>query len=175
LLAIRPAGSYTAQISGPDPSSGTVLAEIYDATPAAAFTAATPRLTNISARTQVGTGGDVLIAGFVIGGTSSKQVMIRAIGPTLGVFGVTGVLADPRLELYQGGTAAPISANDDWGKASNAAQIAAAGGSVGAFALALESKDAVLLVTLPPGSYTAQVSGPGTTRGTALVEVYELP
>jgi outer membrane protein assembly factor BamB/subtilisin family serine protease len=174
LIATRGAGSYTAQISGPA-AAGAVLAEIYDATPANAFTATTPRLTNISARAQVDSAGEILIAGFVVVGTSAKQVMIRAVGPTLGVFGVTGVLADPRLALFRGSEPVPISSNDDWGRAANATSIAAAAASVGAFALPLESRDAVLLVTLPPGSYTAQVTGPGVTRGIALVEVYELP
>jgi outer membrane protein assembly factor BamB len=175
LLATRPAGSYTVLLSGADAAPGTVLAEIYDATPASAFSAATPRLVNISARTRVGTGNDILIAGFVIGGTSARQIMVRAIGPTLGSFGVGGVLADPRLALYQGTSPTAISTNDNWGQASNATQIAAAAASVGAFALPLESRDAVLLLTLPPGSYTAQVSGAGTTTGVALVEIYELP
>jgi hypothetical protein len=111
----------------------------------------------------------------VIGGAGPKTVLVRAIGPTLGGFGVTGVLPDPKLELFQSGTAAAISSNDNWGAATNAGQVAAAAASVGAFPLALESKDAVLLVTLPPGTYTAQVSGVNNTSGAAIVEVYEVP
>lgn len=68
-----------------------------------------------------------------------------------------------------------MSSNDNWGAAPNAAQVAAAAAGVGAFALAADSKDAVLLVTLQPGSYTAQVSGVDGTTGLALVEVYEVP
>jgi hypothetical protein len=175
LVTTRMAGSYTAQVSGTGTAPGVVLAEIYDATPTSAFTVSTPRLINVSARTQVGTGNDILIAGFVIGGTSAKAVLLRAIGPTLGTFGVTGVLADPKLELFQGGAADAISTNDNWGAATNAAQIKSAAVSVGAFELALESRDAVLLVTLPPGSYTAKVSGVNNGTGFALVEVYEVP
>jgi hypothetical protein len=175
LVTTRLAGTYSAQISGAGTTPGVVLAEIYDATPANAFTAATPRLINVSARTLVGTGGNVLIAGFVIGGNSSKTVLVRAIGPTLGLFGVSGVIADPKLELFQTGTPVAISTNDNWGAAPNAAQVATAAASVGAFPLALESRDAVLLVTLPPGSYTAQVSGVNNGTGAALVEVYEVP
>ena len=175
LVATQSAGGYTAQVSGAGTATGVVLAEIYDATPTLAFTATTPRLINISARTLVGTGGNILIAGFVIGGTSAKQVMLRAIGPTLAGFGVTGVLADPRLELFQNTGTTAISANDNWGQAANASEIAAAAARVGAFALPLESRDAVLLVSLPPGSYTVQITGIGTTTGVALVEVYELP
>jgi hypothetical protein len=116
-----------------------------------------------------------LIAGFAIGGTGSKRVLIRAIGPTLGLFGVPGTLADPKLELYSSTSTTPISTNDNWAAAANATEVSAIFTRVGAFQLALESKDAALLVTLPPGSYTAQVTGPGTTTGTALVEVYEVP
>lgn len=175
LLTTRAAGTYTVQITAASGAAGIALAEIYDATPAANFTATTPRLVNVSALTRVGTGGDILIAGFSIGGTGSKRVLLRAIGPTLGGFGVPGTLADPKLELYSSTGTTPISTNDNWAAAANAAEVSAIFTQVGAFQLALESKDAALLVTLPPGSYTAQVTGPGTTTGTALVEVYEVP
>lgn len=171
-LAFSPAPeSYTVQITGRNNGTGIALAEIYDATALASFVAATPRLTNVSARTRVGTGGDILIAGFVVGGTTAKTVLIRAIGPTLADFGVTGALADPRLQLFSGTTL--LRENNDWG---GDAQLTTVGGSVGAFALAnATSKDAVLLVTLAPGSYTAQVAGADGGTGVALVEVYEVP
>jgi len=175
LSTSRPAGSYTVQLSAATGDAGVALAEIYEATPTASFTPTTPRLVNVSARTAVGSGDDVLIAGFVVGGTGSKTVLIRAIGPTLGLFGVPGVLADPRLALYAAGGTTPISTNDNWGAAANAAQVSATFTAVGAFPLALETRDAALLVTLPPGAYSAQISGPGTTTGIALVEVYEVP
>jgi hypothetical protein len=168
-------GSYTVRISGADTTSGVALAEVYDSSPGDTFFSTTPRLTNVSALTQVGTGGDILIAGFAITGSTSKKVLIRGIGPTLGTFGVGGVLTDPRLELFQAGSAAAMQANDNWGTATNATDVAAAAVSVGAFALAADSKDAVLLISLPPGSYTAQISGVNNTTGTALVEVYEVP
>ena len=164
------AGAYTVQIAGVGGTTGITLAEIYDATPLASFFPATARLINVSARTQVGTGADILITGFTIGGTTSKTLLIRAVGPTLGVFGVAGVLADPKLDLFSGTTV--IQSNDNWG---GGAAITAAAASVGAFALDGASKDAVLLVTLPPGSYTAQVSGVGNTTGVALVEIYDVP
>jgi outer membrane protein assembly factor BamB len=175
LSTAQPAGSYTVQLSAATGAPGTALAEIYDATPATGFASTTPRLVNVSARTNVGTGTNILIAGFVIGGTGNKTVLIRAIGPTLGVFGVPGVLADPKLELYANGSTAPISTNDNWGAAANASLVSTTFTQVGAFALPLQSKDAALLVTLPPGSYTAQVSGVNNTTGAALVEVYEVP
>ena len=169
------AGSYTAQIAPAAGPGGVVLAEIYDATPGAEFVVSTPRLINLSALTNVGTEADVLIAGFSVTGSRSVTVLVRAIGPTLAGFGVGGALANPRLELFASGSATPISFNDDWGTATNAAQVAAGAAGVGAFPLALESKDAALLVTLPPGSYTAQVIGVNNTTGAALVEVYEMP
>ena len=171
-LALSPAlGSYTVQILGKNNGTGIALAEIYDATAAGTFTAATPRLVNVSARTQVGTGDSILFAGFVVGGTTAKTVLIRGIGPTLGVFGVTGALDDPKLQLFSGTTL--LRENDNWG---GDAQLSTIGTSVGAFTIAnAASKDAVLLVTLPPGSYTAQVSGVNNTTGVALVEVYDVP
>ncbi len=166
------AGSYSLQITGKNNGTGIALAEIYDATPVALFTATTPRLVNVSARTQVGTGDNVLIAGFVVGGTSPVRVLVRATGPTLASFGVSGTLANPRLELFNA-SAAKIAENDDW---AGTAELKAAFSSVGAFAFANDaSRDAALTAILPPGNYTAQISGVGGTTGVALVEVYELP
>ncbi len=162
-------GSYSIQIAGKNNGTGVALAEIYDATPAALFTAVTPRLVNVSARTQVGTGDNILIAGFVVGGSSSVRVLIRAVGPTLGVFGVGGFLADPKLELFNN-AGVKVGENDNW-----LAADAAVHTSVGAFALAANSRDAALVTTLAPGNYTAQISGVGGTTGVALVEVYEVP
>ena len=172
LPALAP-GSYSVQITGGTGGgapTGVALAEVYDATPATTYTATTPRLTNVSARTQVGVDGDILIAGFVIAGETPKTLLIRAIGPTLGSFGVPGALADPKLELY--GSAGKITENDNWG---GVPQLSTTFFNVGAFPLTAASRDAVLLVTLAPGSYTAQVSGVGATTGVALVEVYEVP
>lgn len=163
-----PAGSYSIQIVGKNNGTGIALAEIYDATPSASFGATTARLVNVSARTQVGTGDNILIAGFVIGGQTSARVLVRAVGPTLTAFSVAGALADPKLEIYNGAT--KTAENDNW-DAATAATFA----SVGAFNFAPGSRDAALVATLAPGSYTAQVSGVGNTTGVALVEVYELP
>lgn len=168
----RPAiatGTYSAKISGKAGAAGVTLAEIYDAT-TGDFTPTTPRLINVSARTHAGSGGDVLTAGFVILGDTAKNVLIRAIGPTLANWGLTGVLADPKLTLFHGGRS--IAENDDW---SGTASLEAAFGATGAFGLSKSSKDAALVVTLAPGLYTAQVSGIDSTTGLALVEVYELP
>jgi hypothetical protein len=117
--------------------------------------------------------GRVLTAGFVIGGTASKQVLIRAVGPALRLapFNVSGAMADPKLELFSGQTV--IYSNDNWG---GGAALASSFASAGAFALSdAASKDAALLVTLPSGNYTVQVSGVDGAAGLAIVEVYEVP
>ena len=166
-----PVGSYTVQVSGVGGATGTVIAELYDATPSSAFTLTTPRLINVSVLKQINT-GEILTAGFVIGGSTSKQVLIRAIGPTLGPapFNVPGVMADPKLDLFSGQTV--INSNDNWG---GGTALATAFVNVGAFALGATSRDAALLVTLQPGNYTAQVTGANGSAGVALVEIYEVP
>jgi hypothetical protein len=163
-------GSYTVRVSGVGGAAGTVIAELYDATPGAAFTRATLRLINVSVLKKIAA-DTPLIAGFVIGGTTSRTVLVRAIGPTLGTaFGVAEAMVDPRLELFSGSVV--VAANDNWG---GDGQLSAAASTVGAFPIADEaSKDAILLITLSPGSYTVQVSG-GKAAGNALVEVYEVP
>jgi hypothetical protein len=164
-------GGYTAQISGQSGDSGDALAEVYDATPAGTYTPASPRIVNISARVQVGTGGNILIAGFVIGGSTSKTVLIRASGPALAPLGVTGTLPDPELQVYSGSTL--LGTNTGWGGDSVIANAAA---SVGAFTWSNpSSNDSAILATLPPGAYTAQVTGASGDTGDALIEVYEVP
>ncbi|MBI5769877.1 MAG: peptidylprolyl isomerase [Verrucomicrobia bacterium] len=168
----RPAlapGKYTVEVGDVGSASGTVIAELYDSTPDAAFTSSTPRLMNVSALKQIAFGSSLTV-GFNIGGTTAKTVLVRAMGPTLSVFGVAGTMADPQLALYSG--SAKIAENDNWG---GDLQLSSAGDSVGAFSPSnAGSRDAILLVTLAPGSYTAQVSGVGS-GGLALVEVYEVP
>lgn len=159
------AGAYTAQVSSTG-TAGVALAELYDADAATGA-----RFTNVSARAQVGTGDNILIAGFALSGNVPRQILIRGIGPGLTQFGVTGVLANPTLALYRGST--KVAENDDWG---GAGALVAAFQDVGAFAPAsTSSRDSALLVTLTPGSYTAQVSGVNNTSGVALIEIYELP
>jgi hypothetical protein len=171
LLATLAGGGYTAQVSGEDGDTGVALAEVYDATPPGTYTPASPRITNLSARVQVGTGGDILIAGFTIGGSTSRTVLIRASGPALVQFGVPGTLPDPQLQVYSGSTV--VAGNSVWG---GDAQITQTADSVGAFAWNIPtSSDSAILVTLPPGSYTAQVSGASGDTGVALVEIYEVP
>jgi hypothetical protein len=164
------AGAYTAQVTGASGDSGVALAEVYDATAAGTYTSSSPRLVNVSGRAQVGTGANVLIAGFVIGGTTSKTVLIRAAGPALVAYGLGGVLAAPYLQLYS--SASPTAAqwtNTGWNN-DPAAAVA-----VGAFAFGTGSADSAILVTLAPGAYSAEVSGVNSSTGVALIEVYEVP
>jgi len=155
-------GVYSSPV-GAGTSSGVALLEVYDAD--IANLSAT--LINASTRAYVGTGDAVLIPGFVVSGSGTVRLLVRAVGPTLANYGVSGFLADPLLTLYRDSTV--IAINDNWG---SGADLAAAAVGVGAFALPSSSKDAALLVTLPAGAYSAVVSGVGNTTGTALVELY---
>jgi sugar lactone lactonase YvrE len=171
LLQALSGGGYTAQVNGLSGDTGVALIEVYDTTPAGSYTPATPRIVNISARVQVGTGPNILIAGFAIGGSTSRTVLIRASGPALLPFGVGGILTDPELQLYSGSTL--LGSNYAWG---GNAEVSNAAAAVGAFAWSdSSSTDSAILVTLPPGTYTAQVFGAGGDSGVALIEVYEVP
>ena len=164
------AGGYTVELGDRAGSPGFAIAELYDSTPKASFTAGTPRLVNVSVRRNIPEGSP-LVAGFYIDGTTSRTVLIRAIGPGLAVFGVPETMPDPELKLL-GANSAVIAANDNWG---GTAQLTATGAAVGAFAVSNPaSNDAMLLITLPPGKYTTEVIGRGA-GGAALVEVYEVP
>jgi sugar lactone lactonase YvrE len=176
LVETLPVGAYTAQITGSSGDTGVALAEVYDATPAGTLTTSSPRLVNLSARVMVGSGDNNLIAGFVIAGTTSKAVLIRASGPALTAFGVPGVLPDPQLSLYRAnsdGSSTLLQTNTGWGGNS---YIAAASASAGAFSWGTSATpDSAVLVALSPGSYTAVVSGASNDTGVALVEVYDVP
>jgi cyclophilin family peptidyl-prolyl cis-trans isomerase len=165
-------GGYTVQVAGKGTASGTVIAEIYDAA-GSARTAATPRLVNLSTRALLDAGAELRV-GFVLRGLSARTVLVRAVGPSLGALGVTGTMTDPTLELFDNDNGGKkIGENDNWG---GDAQIVAVANAVGAFALSgADTKDAVLLVTLPAGAYSARLSGAGGVGGTAIVEVYEVP
>jgi hypothetical protein len=164
------AGTTTVQVGGVGGASGIVVTEVYDLAPSASFTAATPRLTNLSCRAQVNTGANILIAGFALSGTGQRRLLIRAVGPGLDQFNVPGTLADPQLTVFSGQNV--IGANDNWD--ANVVPLATQA-AVGAFPIPVGSKDAAIIVTLARGPYTVQVSGVGNTTGVALVEIYELP
>ena len=124
------------------------------------------KLRNISARGLVGTGDDVLIGGFIVGGRAlaNNAVVVRAIGPSLSQAGVSNPLADPTLELHNS-TGTLIASNDDW-QDTQEDLIVASGLSP------TDPNESAIYATLPSGNYTAVVRGPGDTTGTALVEVY---
>jgi hypothetical protein len=165
-------GGYTVQVKGKSGDSGNALAEVYDDT--ANYTLATPRLINISCLDQMTTGG-MLTAGFVVGGSTSETVLVRASGPALVPFGVTGVMPDPQLTLNStsGATPVVVATNAGWG---GDTQITTAANLVGAFSWGNSATpDSAILLTLPPGAYTAQVSSVSGAGGNVLVEVYEVP
>lgn len=166
LMATLTQGAYTVQLSGKESSTGVALVEVYDA----AANSST-KLVNLSVRTFVGSAADAPNVGFVIAGTSPRRLLIRAVGPTLGSFGVTDAIADPQLELYRGTTR--VDLNDNWGGSASLGDTFA---QVGAFGLSdTASKDSVLLTTLEPGAYTVVVTGVNGAKGIGLVEVYDAP
>ncbi len=169
ILTTLAPGGYTAQISSGSGSAGVGLIEVYDLSTATVG----QNLVNLSTRALAGTGNEMLISGLIIGGTLPKRVLIRAAGPALAAFNLTGVLARPQLTLFSGNT--PVFVNSGWSTSADAAAITTASAQAGAFAFASGSADAAMIVTLAPGAYTAQVTGVGGTTGLALVEIYELP
>jgi hypothetical protein len=125
-----------------------------------------PPLINISTRATLGA-GQVLTAGFVVGGNIQRRVLVRAVGPGLATLGVPGSMADPSVTVFRGITPLPNATNNDWG---GSAALTAAFASVGAFPLPVASLDAAILLPLTPGNYSAQVRGTGA--GEVIVEVY---
>jgi hypothetical protein len=135
------------------------------------------RLLSISTRAVAGTGDETQIGGFVIGPGDDRTVLVRAIGPALTDFGVGGVLEDPTLTVVDV-DGAVIASNDDWesqnGGADALTELTDATTSTGAFDLAVGSADAALVLTLPPGAYTAHVGTKADATGVALIEVFEI-
>jgi len=129
-------------------------------------------LVNISSRAFVGTGGNILIGGFYIGGSTSRSVLIQALGPALAGEGVTGVLQHPALTIHDS-TGATIYSDTGWGNSK--VLLAAAASAYAAPVLNPDSGDSEVLLTLPPGGYTAQVAGADGGTGVALVAIYQLP
>ena len=174
LLTDLPAGrDYTVQVTNASGTGGIVLIEVYDAD--ALRGNSTSKLVNVSVRGQTAPGDDVLTLGLVIGGTGPRTLLVRGIGPKLASFGVTGTVADPRLQIFDSQQRA-ILANDDWGSADFVSELALASTYVGAFPLDAGSRDAATLSLVQPGAYTIQVLGAAAApTGEALVEVYEVP
>jgi len=181
LVTTLAPGSYSLQVSSGDGSSGSALAEIYDADSAPLNLP--QRLVDLATLGTVGS-ANTLSGGFVVSGTAPKRLLIRADGPALSAYGVASPLAQPLLNVYDShGTL--LAMNAGWGApstvnsaqpASSPSSVAAAAASAGAFALGSGSADSAVVVTLPPGAYSATVTpAVAGQSGTALVEIYELP
>lgn len=163
LIATLTAGTFTVIERGKQDTTGVGLVEIYDLEAGSG-----PELANISTRGFVGTGSDVMIAGFIVASSTggSSQVILRALGPSLGNFGIADPLADPVLDLYDSnGTL--IASNDNW-KSDQQAEIEATGIPPS------NDPEAAIVTTLAPGAYTAIESGKDDGTGVGLVEVYNL-
>lgn len=163
VLATLAPGIYTAILSGKSSSVGVGLVEIYDLDSASVI-----QLANISTRGFVETGDNVMIGGMIVGpsGTPGSTMLVRATGPSLTNFGIQNALPDPMLELHDS-NGALLASDDDW-KDSQEAEIAATG------LAPADDREAAILSTLAPGSYTAIVQGFGNTTGVGLVEAYNL-
>jgi hypothetical protein len=163
LVTLNP-GAYTAVVHGFDNGdgdlSGTGLFELYD------LHTNGGRAANLSTRGQVLSDNDVLIGGFIVGGSQPKSVVARAIGPSLASAGVTNALSNPILELHDG-SGTTIASNDDWQQSPTAAQVQNAGLAPN------DPRESALQATLSGGNYTAVVRGNKST-GIALVELYDL-
>ena len=172
IIADLPPGNYTAIMRGVNDMTGVGLVEVYDLNPGVASPAI---LRNISSRSVVLTGDDVMIGGFIVQGSGTKRVIVRAIGPELSHYGVPFPLPDPTLELHDG-RGAVIGSNDNWqttviGGIITKDQVMDIQNSGHAPTDPLES---AIIATLPPGRYTAIVRGKNISVGVALVEVYDL-
>jgi Matrixin len=163
LIATLAAGSYTVIVRGSNNSTGVGLVEVYE------LDTSSSRLSNISTRGQVGTGQSVLIAGLIIDGSTSKKLIIRALGPSLAAppFSLSGTLSNPVLELHDS-SGNLLASNDDWGTGTQAAAISSSGCSPP------NAKESAIIATLPTGNYTAIIRGVNNSTGVALVEAYDL-
>lgn len=164
LITTVSPGNYTAVVTGKNNGTGVALTEVYDLD-----TAADSRLANISTRALVGTGGNVLIGGFITGNRSgATRVAIRALGPSLTHAGVASPLSDPTLELRDP-NGALVASNDNW--RDNAAQAA----QITSYGLApTDNLESAIAISLVPAHYTAIVSGKNGQTGVGLVEIYDL-
>jgi hypothetical protein len=156
-------GNYSVVVKGKNNTIGVGLVELYDVT---TNSATTLKLANISTRGFVGTGDNVMIGGFILGGNGGK-VIVRAIGPSLSSAGIASALPDTFLSLRDG-NGTELASNDDW-KNTQLAEIQATGIPPSS------DRESAILMTLPNGNYTAIVSGYQGATGVALVEAYNLP
>jgi hypothetical protein len=161
IIATLPSGDYTAIVRGVNNTTGIALVEVYE------LDSTTTRLVNVSTRGPVGVNDAVLIGGIIVSGSLPKQLIVRALGPSLTAAGVTGAMANPMLELHDS-TGALIASNDNWQTGGQASQISASG-------LAPSNPlESAIIATFAPGNYTAIVKGVNNTTGVGMVEVYDL-
>jgi hypothetical protein len=173
LVANLNAGTaYTAETSSRH-GSGLALFQLYDVDQSGSGS----KITSQSARGYVGTGDQLLTGEFTLQGDVATVLLIRGVGPALKQFGVHGILNAPVLTLYRGSGAVgtPIASNSQWENNANLAALKDVTTRTGAFALAPGSSDAAVLVVLPPGRYTVQISGQNQTTGIAMIELYAVP
>ncbi len=170
IIANLPPGNYTAIVRGLQNTVGVALVEAYDLGPSLHSV-----LSNISTRSFVQTGNDVMIGGFIVQGAQPKNVIIRAIGAELSQYGILDFLNNPTLQLHNG-NGAVIASNNDW-------QHTIIGGIItqdqvqniqSSGHAPTDPSESAIIANLPPGSYTAIVRGVNSTTGVALVEVYDL-
>jgi hypothetical protein len=173
IIADLQPGNYTAIVRGVNDTTGVGLVEVYDLDNPG--TVPSSFLRNISSRSVVLTGDDVMIGGFIVQGSGPKRVIVRAIGPELSRYGVQNVLTDPTLELHNA-AGALIASNDNW-------QTTVIGGIItrdqvmdiqSSGHAPTQSSESAIIADLPPGRYTAIVQGKNIIVGVALVEVYDL-
>jgi hypothetical protein len=163
IVATLSLGNYTAVVTGKNQTSGVGLLEIYDLDQTV-----DSKLANISTRGVVGTGDNVLIGGFIFGGSNgTTDVVVRAIGASLAKAGINNALVDPTLELRDA-QGAGIASNNDWKDGAQAQAIKVIG------LAPTNDRESALLATLAPGAYTATVRGNNGGIGVGLVEVYNL-
>jgi hypothetical protein len=156
-------GAYTGVVKGNGGTTGIGLVEVYDLSQTALS-----KLGNISTRALVGTGNDIVIAGFILGNNSGNtRLVVRGLGPSLTAFGVANALADPMIELRDS-NGALRGANNNWQDiAEQETELIAAG------LAPTNSNESGIAITLGPGQYTALLSGVNNTTGVGVVEVYD--
>ena len=163
IIATLAAGAYTAIVRGYNNSTGAALVEAYE------LDTLSTRLSGISTRGQVGTDQNVLIGGLSVNGSTSKKLIVRALGPCMASppFSLSGTLSDPTLELHDS-SGNLLASNDDWGSGTQAAAISASGYQPP------NAKESAIIATLASGNYTTIVRGVNNSTGIALVDAYDL-